>query len=177
MPAARAPPTSASTLSPTCKASSGRTPVALNANSKIFGSGLATPTAVESTTMSTSTPSPGPTWQMRRRLRFSAAVPSALETIARRTPAARTRGRASRESSITATFVARVEGVPAGARADGVRVVHGEAGAHQAVHVVDLRPTQVLDAELVQDDLDALLLDDFVVGADLVVEGHAVLKA
>src|SRR5438552_18054149 len=43
-----------------------------------------------------------------------------------------------------ASVFPRVEGVPAGARAHGVRVVDREAGAHQAVDVVDLGAADVL---------------------------------
>src|SRR5690242_4407574 len=76
-----------------------------------------------------------------------------------------------------ASVVASVERVAAGARVHGVRVVDREAGAHQAVDVVNLRSPDVADAEVVDQDLDPFVLDDHVVGAALVVEGHAVLHA
>src|SRR5690348_10713200 len=74
-----------------------------------------------------------------------------------------------------ACVVTGVERVTAGARVHCVGVVHREAGAHQAVDVVDLRATDVVDAEVVDQDLDALVVDHEVVLAALVVEGHAVL--
>src|ERR1044071_1770434 len=71
-----------------------------------------------------------------------------------------------------ASVVACVERVAAGARVHGVRVVDGEAGAHQAVDVVDLGSPDVGDAEVVDDDLHAVVVDDHVVSPALVVEGH-----
>jgi len=58
-----------------------------------------------------------------------------------------------------------------------VRVVDREPGAHQAVDVVDLGAADVLDAVLVDDDLDAVGLDDLVLRPHVVVEGHPVLEA
>src|SRR5439155_9534285 len=52
--------------------------------------------------------------------------------------------------------VAGIEGVTARAGVDGVGVVHGEAGTHQAVHVVDLGALDVGRAEVVDQDLHAL---------------------
>src|SRR6266851_240885 len=70
-----------------------------------------------------------------------------------------------------AGVIARVERMAAGAGVHGVRVVDREARAHQAVDVVDLRAPDVAHAEVVDQDLDALVVDDHVVGAALVVEG------
>src|SRR4029077_9906518 len=74
-----------------------------------------------------------------------------------------------------ACVVTGVEGVPAGAGMNGVRVGDREARAHQAVDVVDLRAADVLDAEVVHQDLDALVVDHEVVLPPLVVDGNAVL--
>src|SRR6266446_2110695 len=76
-----------------------------------------------------------------------------------------------------ACVVAGVERVTARARVHGVRVVDREAGAHQAVDVVDLGAADIRHAEVVDEDLDAFVVDDEVVGPALVVEGHAVLHA
>src|SRR6266576_3471465 len=74
-------------------------------------------------------------------------------------------------------IVAGVERVPARARMHRVRVVDREAGAHQAVDVVDLAAADVGGAEVVDDDVNAVLVDGDVLGAAHVVEGHAVLHA
>src|SRR5439155_780858 len=58
-----------------------------------------------------------------------------------------------------------------------VRVVHREAGAHQAIHVIDLGAAEVGDAEVVNDDLHTLVVDHDVVLAPLIVESHAVLHS
>jgi len=50
-----------------------------------------------------------------------------------------------------------------------------ESRAHEAVDVVDFRATDVRCAEVVYDDLHAVLIDDEVVGTAGVIEGHAVL--
>src|SRR5215212_9242885 len=64
----------------------------------------------------------------------------------------------------------------AAAAALNVRVVHGEAGAHKAVHVVELAPHDVGDAHGVDEHPDALGLEDLVVVGDLIVEVDAVLE-
>src|SRR5437868_15125895 len=55
-----------------------------------------------------------------------------------------------------------------------VRVGDGEAAAHQPVDIVDLGAFNVLRAERVDQDAHAFELGDAVVGAWLVVQGHAV---
>src|SRR5712691_1824771 len=76
-----------------------------------------------------------------------------------------------------AGVVAGVERVAARAGVHRVRVVNREAGAHQAVDIVDLRAAEVRRAEVVDADLHALVLDQDVVGAAHVVERHPVLHA
>src|SRR2546427_734296 len=68
-----------------------------------------------------------------------------------------------------ACVVAGVERMPARARVHGVGVVHREAGAHEAVDVVDLRAADVGHAEVVDDDLDTLVVENDIVGTALVV--------
>src|SRR5829696_7488661 len=65
----------------------------------------------------------------------------------------------------------------AAAAALDVGVVHGEAGAHEAVHVVELASHDVGDAHGVDEHPDALGLEDLVVLGDLVVEVDAVLES
>src|SRR5918997_6273672 len=69
------------------------------------------------------------------------------------------------------------EGVTATALGDGVRVVDREAGAHQALDVVDLRAVEHRGAEAVDDQPDAFLLEDLIGGVDLVLEDHAIGEA
>src|SRR5713226_8857318 len=76
-----------------------------------------------------------------------------------------------------AGIVAGVERVPARARVHRVRVVDREAGAHQAVDVVDFAAADVRGAVVVDHDLDAVLVDGDVLGPAHIVEGHAVLHA
>ena len=59
MPAARAPSTSASGVSPTCQVSLGRAPTSSSAARKMAPSGLAEPTSAEASAPSTSSASPG----------------------------------------------------------------------------------------------------------------------
>jgi len=66
--------------------------------------------------------------------------------------------------------------VPAGAGANGIRVVDGESGPHEAVDVVDFGASNVGGAEVVDHDSDAVLLDDLVTSPGGVVEGHSVLE-
>src|SRR5215203_970524 len=68
------------------------------------------------------------------------------------------------------------ERAAAAAAALDVGVVHGEAGAHEAVHVVELAAHDVGDAHGVDEHPDALGLEDLVVVGDLVVEVDAVLE-
>src|SRR5579883_1190807 len=51
------------------------------------GSGLEAPRQAESTTAATSTPGPGPTWQVALAASLASTVPSELLTTARGTPA------------------------------------------------------------------------------------------
>src|SRR4051794_20026834 len=57
-----------------------------------------------------------------------------------------------------------------------VGVVDGEAGTHEAVHVVELAAHDVGDAHGVDENPDALGLDNFVVVVDLIVEVDRVLE-
>src|SRR5918995_970234 len=68
------------------------------------------------------------------------------------------------------------KGATAAAAALYVRVVDGETGAHEAVHVVELRAHDIWDAHGVDQHSDALGLEDLVVVGDLVVEVDAVLE-
>src|SRR3977135_92200 len=60
---------------------------------------------------------------------------------------------------------------------DRVRVVDREACAQEAVHGVALAALDVRRAEVVDDDLDAVLVDRDVLRASHVVERHAVLHS
>src|SRR4051794_15628954 len=73
-------------------------------------------------------------------------------------------------------FVGNPEGGATPARGDHVRVVHLEAGPHQALRVVDRRAVHVLEALAVDEDPDALVLEDLVALARL-VESELVLEA
>ena len=64
----------------------------------------------------------------------------------------------------------------AAACGDDVRVVDHEAGALEAVDVVDLRAEDELHAHLVDDHRNALVLEDVVLGLGL-IEGERVLEA
>src|SRR6266852_6747965 len=76
-----------------------------------------------------------------------------------------------------AGVVAGVERVAAGARVHRVRVVDREAGAHEAVDVVDLGAADVGGAEVVDHDLHAVLVDGDVLRPAHVVKCHSVLHA
>src|SRR5215208_2116224 len=65
----------------------------------------------------------------------------------------------------------------AAAAARRVRVLEGEARAHDVRHVVYLDAVQVLHAEHVDEHADAVRLDDVVVGARLLLDVEAVLEA
>ena len=82
MPAARAPSTSASGVSPTCQVSSGRAPTSSSAARKMAPSGLAEPTSAEASAPSTSPASPVS-------CKRSCSDQSQLETTTVRMPAAR----------------------------------------------------------------------------------------
>ena len=64
--------------------------------------------------------------------------------------------------------LADLEGGAAAAGGDDVRVVDHEAGALEAVHVVDLGAEHELHADLVDDHRDALVLEDVVLVLRLV---------
>src|SRR4051812_44992867 len=72
-------------------------------------------------------------------------------------------------------FFRNAEGGAATARGDDVRVVHLEAAAHQRLGVVDLGAVDVLEARLVDDDLDAVDVEDPVL-SDWLVERQRVLE-
>ncbi len=65
----------------------------------------------------------------------------------------------------------------AGAASDRVWIVDGEPATHQAVYVVDLRTLNVHCAELIDQDLEALLLDHMVIVFRGVLQRHAVGKS
>src|ERR671911_1356806 len=68
------------------------------------------------------------------------------------------------------------KGAATSAAALNVGVVDGETGAHEAVHIVELRAHDIWDAHGVDQHSDALGLEDLVVVGDLVVELDAVLE-
>jgi cell volume regulation protein A len=70
-----------------------------------------------------------------------------------------------------------LEARTAAAGGDRVGVVDREPLAHQAVDEVDLGAAQVGQAEPVDDDFDAVLVDDLVAGLGLAVEAERVLQA
>src|SRR5437764_10470444 len=70
-----------------------------------------------------------------------------------------------------------LEGLPAAAARHGVRVAKGEAAAHEGVDEVDLAALDVHGAHRVDDDLDAVMVDDRVAFLGPVGEGHAVREA
>ena len=99
----------------------------------------------------------------------------AVRPVAPSTPCAERRGSVTGRGGAAAE--GGVEALAAGAALGGVGVHHGEAAAHQAVDEVDLRAAQVLQRKRVDDDLDARLLDDFVVVSRLGLERHAVRES
>src|SRR5262245_26473518 len=117
-------------------------------------------------------------WTMTNAEALTARMPTGVMTPRpRRTSSLALRLVAAAASLRAASVVARVERMAAGAGVHGVGVVDREAGPHQAVDVVDLRAPDVGDAEVVDDDLHALVIEHHVVGPALVVEGHSVLHA
>src|SRR5918997_1950370 len=78
---------------------------------------------------------------------------------------------------VSTVFGLAGERAAAAAATLNVGVVDGEASAHEAVHVVELAAHDVRDAHGVDEYLDALGLDNFVVVVDLVVEVDRVLEA
>src|SRR3990170_769067 len=71
----------------------------------------------------------------------------------------------------------RGEALATSARGPVVRVAHDESAPRDALHVVDARAVEVLEAVRVHDDLDSVCLDDFVALVELVVEGHPIPEA
>jgi len=67
------------------------------------------------------------------------------------------------------------ERTSAATAAGGLRVLEGEAGAHERRHVVDLDALQVLCAEGVHEDPESVPIEDLVVALGALVEVHAVL--
>src|SRR5215213_3408328 len=68
------------------------------------------------------------------------------------------------------------EGCTAPATAGGIRILEREAGTHDAAHVVDLDSVQILRAEHVDKHSHALLIDDEIAFARLLLNVQAVLK-
>src|SRR4029079_801180 len=75
-----------------------------------------------------------------------------------------------------AALAAGAERVAAAAGRRRVRALDGEDTAHEVLLVVDLGPLQVAQAHGVDDDLDAVLLEDLVLVGGL-VQHHAVAEA
>ena len=73
--------------------------------------------------------------------------------------------------------IGRPEGRAAAAGRDRVRVVHGEAGTHERVDVVDLGAAEEVDALRVDVDLDPRGLEDLVLGGRGVLDHHPVAEA
>src|SRR2546422_2870799 len=71
----------------------------------------------------------------------------------------------------------RAERAAAAARGLGLRVLDREAGALDAVHVIDFRTGQQRSALGIHDDLHTASFDDSVIVRRLRLEGHAVLIA
>src|SRR5438105_626506 len=70
-----------------------------------------------------------------------------------------------------------LEGLTAAAARHGVRVAEGEAAAHEGVDEVDLASLDVHRAHRIDDDLDAVVVDDRVAFLDPFGEGHPVREA
>src|SRR5579883_355070 len=69
------------------------------------------------------------------------------------------------------------EGIAAAAGRGGVRIAHLEGGAHHVLDEVDLGAPDELQRYRIDDELDAVALEDDVVVEARLVEGEAVLKA
>ena len=70
-----------------------------------------------------------------------------------------------------------LEARAAAAGRDRIRIVDRETLTHEAVDEVDLGAAQVRQAEAIDDDLDAVLIDDLVSRLGLAVEAERVLQA
>src|ERR1700730_1817652 len=120
-------------------------------------------------------------WTMTKAEALTARMPTGVTTPSVRSTSSRMRRVrwlvAAAAGLCAAGVVAGVKRVAARAGVHRVRVVHRESRAHEAVDVVDLRATDVGGAEIVDHDLDAVLVDDDILGAAHVVERHAVLHA
>src|SRR5262249_14950723 len=75
-----------------------------------------------------------------------------------------------------AAISSSLEAVAAATGRDGVGIVDGEAGAHQAIHVIYLAVGDIARAHLVHKHTDAVQLEGDVALLGL-VKGHAVLHA
>src|SRR5487761_2022741 len=75
-----------------------------------------------------------------------------------------------------AAVAGSLEAVTAAASRDGVRVVDGEPGAHQAVNVIHFTSADVVGAHLIYQHADAVCLEDAVAILRL-IERHAVLQS
>src|SRR5438034_4932650 len=75
---------------------------------------------------------------------------------------------------VRSLFAFRIEALAAAARGPVVRIAHEEATARDALRIVDGRSVQVLLAVRVDEDLEAVDLDDFIAVVDRPVESQAV---
>src|SRR6266567_8869093 len=75
-----------------------------------------------------------------------------------------------------ATAVGSLEGMSTATAGDGVGIVDGKPGAHQAVNVVNFTAIYIAKAHLVYENVEVAMGDDGVAVLCL-VEGHAVLEA
>src|SRR2546425_3202039 len=76
-----------------------------------------------------------------------------------------------------AGLVRSLEGLPAAAARDGIRVAEREPAAHQSVDEVDLRALEVHRAHRVDYHANAVLLHDRIVLFSALGEGHAIREA
>src|SRR5438128_4987846 len=98
--------------------------------------------------------------------------------VYRRGLAPSTPGRVLVATGLRGARVARgLERLTAAAARHGVRVAEREAAAHQGVDEVDLAALHVHRAHRVDDDLDAVVVDDRVAFFRAIREGHAVREA
>lgn len=75
-----------------------------------------------------------------------------------------------------ACVAAGIEGVTASAACNSVRVANSEAATHQAVNVVNLSAAEVHGREFIDQQANALRLDDSVAIFDVFFNRHAILK-
>ena len=74
------------------------------------------------------------------------------------------------------TIACRLEAMATAAGRDGIGIVDGEPGAHQAIHVVDLAPGDILRAHLIDQHTHTVLGEDLVPLLRL-IQSHTVLQA